>query len=107
MKAPFKRGEIIQVADDGFFLHEGVYKVDDDFDNMLCLSVGRVELMVQKSLVVAVERGMPEPESWTALEVAFRRKMVERCDCRDCRQELVVREADLARERGCSVSMMV
>jgi len=79
---------------------ETLCRVDAVIAGQIALSIGETRMVVSQQMANILERNLPEPESWLECEVAYIREMAERCNCKDCRANLVVKEAQLAAERS-------
>ncbi len=92
-----KVGEIIRIESKYPIPPAGVYRVDACMDGMLMLSAGEIHAGVAMDGVRIVERNLPQPTSWLAVEVELLGMQVLECDCPDCRALLVTKQAELAK----------
>ena len=88
-KARLKRerlrvGEVVELRDRLGVLPQIVCKVASINDDMLWVSVGKIEWGVNPKMVEVIRRGLGEPKSWLQFELKFLKRQVERCDCEEC-----------------------
>ena len=97
---PLKRGEIIRIFSLLGLLSDGIYRVEESSDDMLSLSAGEIYLRVNPNFIKIQERDLAPPTSWLEREIEILEAQLKRCDCTDCRRQLVAKAAKLAEHRS-------
>lgn len=103
----FRVGEIIRIKSIFGLPPAGVYRVEGSNSKLLTLSAGEIHTGVNPSMIIVVERGLPEPKSWLKVEVDLLTEQVKRCDCDECQKLLVAKKFALRSQQGAAEAQAV